>query len=389
MLGLTLEGGGARGAFQMGAIKALYDEGYTFDGVSGTSIGALNGAAIVQGDFELAYNLWKNMDTSHLFDVDHISLQSFKNKKIDKKVLRQFYSQIKDVLRNKGLDTKNITDILDSAIVEEKIRNSNMDFGIVTVSITDLKPLRIYKEDIPKGKMTKYLMASANLPVFRIEPLEGKYYLDGGLYDNCPISMLVEKGYKNIIAIRTTSLGLLRKIDRSVNITYITPSKRLGNLLNFDNKLINEYLRMGYCDAMRMMKKVKGHKYYLVNSYSQEICLSSLMIIPDESINEIGTAMRFDKIEAQRMLFEKILPSLSRKLGLNSYSSYEQIVLGILERLARNRCVEKYKIWDFEDFIHEIKNNNIDKSMDNYNEKVFEIMGKEIIKAFDIIIQNQ
>ena len=46
--GLVLEGGGAKGAFQCGAIKALYDNGYTFDGVAGTSIGAINAAILAQ-----------------------------------------------------------------------------------------------------------------------------------------------------------------------------------------------------------------------------------------------------------------------------------------------------------------------------------------------------
>ena len=61
MLGLALEGGGAKGAFHIGAVKALLENGYEFDGVVGTSIGAFNGALISQGDFEKAYDLWINM----------------------------------------------------------------------------------------------------------------------------------------------------------------------------------------------------------------------------------------------------------------------------------------------------------------------------------------
>ena len=44
----ALEGGGARGAFHMGVVKAFLEEGYEIGGITGTSIGALNGA-IVQG----------------------------------------------------------------------------------------------------------------------------------------------------------------------------------------------------------------------------------------------------------------------------------------------------------------------------------------------------
>ena len=48
MKGLVLEGGGTKGAYQIGAYKALKDLGIEFQGVSGTSIGALNGAYIIQ-----------------------------------------------------------------------------------------------------------------------------------------------------------------------------------------------------------------------------------------------------------------------------------------------------------------------------------------------------
>ena len=46
MKGLILEGGGTKGAYQIGAYKALRDLGIEFQGVAGTSIGALNGAYI-------------------------------------------------------------------------------------------------------------------------------------------------------------------------------------------------------------------------------------------------------------------------------------------------------------------------------------------------------
>ncbi len=46
MRGLVLEGGGAKGCYQIGAYKALVEMGITFDYVVGTSIGAINAAMI-------------------------------------------------------------------------------------------------------------------------------------------------------------------------------------------------------------------------------------------------------------------------------------------------------------------------------------------------------
>ena len=54
MKGLVLEGGGTKGAYQIGAYKALRDLGIEFQGVAGTSIGALNGAYIIQNDIEMS-----------------------------------------------------------------------------------------------------------------------------------------------------------------------------------------------------------------------------------------------------------------------------------------------------------------------------------------------
>ena len=54
---LALEGGGAKGAYQIGAWKALKEAGIRFSAVAGTSVGALNGSLIVMDDMEKAENV--------------------------------------------------------------------------------------------------------------------------------------------------------------------------------------------------------------------------------------------------------------------------------------------------------------------------------------------
>ena len=53
MLGLALEGGGAKGAYEIGAYRALTELGYHFDVICGVSIGAINAALLAQGDKRL------------------------------------------------------------------------------------------------------------------------------------------------------------------------------------------------------------------------------------------------------------------------------------------------------------------------------------------------
>ena len=59
--GLVLEGGGAKGAYQIGAWKALKEAGIHVKGIAGTSVGALNGALIAMDDFEKAERIWEKI----------------------------------------------------------------------------------------------------------------------------------------------------------------------------------------------------------------------------------------------------------------------------------------------------------------------------------------
>ena len=58
---LALEGGGARGAYQIGAYEALTEAGVKVNAAAGTSVGALNGAMIAK---ELLKKM--NYDTSKM-----------------------------------------------------------------------------------------------------------------------------------------------------------------------------------------------------------------------------------------------------------------------------------------------------------------------------------
>ena len=79
MLGLVLEGGGARGAYEMGAVKALMENGYKFDGVVGTSIGAINAAVIAQGDWAIGSKIWSKLTPELLFPGDETIIDVITN----------------------------------------------------------------------------------------------------------------------------------------------------------------------------------------------------------------------------------------------------------------------------------------------------------------------
>ena len=157
--------------------------------------------------------MWNNMTYSTVINASDEEIEKLKSGKMSKEDLSLMQREIKGVISEGGLDITPLRNLLMEVIDEEKVRNSGKDFGIVTVSLTDLKPLEIYIEDIPDGELVQYLLASAYFPAFKREKIGGKRYVDGGIYNNLPVNLLTDKGYKDLILIRTHGVGYIKKID--------------------------------------------------------------------------------------------------------------------------------------------------------------------------------
>ena len=261
MTGLVLAGGGVKGAYQVGAYLAFKKCGIRLDGVVGTSIGSFNAAMIVSGKDAELYNFWKNVDVGELLNFNTKYTESVNNKDKFKELIYGI-EQMTIIVKNKGINKSNLKDLLKEMIDEEKIRNSYMDYGLVTVRVNDLKPLYLFKEDMKQGKIPEYILASCNLPVFKTEKLiDNKYYIDGGFYDNNPINMLLDKGYKKVYSVEIQGIGFSKKIKDEKKVIKITPSRFLGSTLNVNKKKINENIKLGYYDTLKVLKNYDGYNF--------------------------------------------------------------------------------------------------------------------------------
>jgi NTE family protein len=356
MFGLVLEGGGARGAYHVGAYKAIKELNIEIGGIAGTSIGAINGAMMVQGDYELLEKIWLSVDSYELFDLDEKTVEDLRHFNLRNINFSYLLHQSKEILSNRGLDTSRIRELFDYYIDEDKIRSSNIDFGIVTVNLTDKKPMELMKEDIPEGKLIDFLIASANLPAFRIEEMDGKKYLDGGFYNNLPIDILANKGYKNIIAVRTLAIGIIRKAKiKDLNIIFIQPVESLGSMLgalDFNRERAEEYINLGYYDAMKVFKKLKGFKYYCIPFEGNFInILTDFYNKYKERLCNIGRFLGYEDVCEDRMFFEKIIPRLESILDMKGKNDYQDICIRFFERIAEKYGVERFKIYKAEEFV--------------------------------------
>ena len=125
---IALEGGGAKGAYQIGAWKALDEAGIKFGAVSGTSVGALNGALMCMGDLNRAIKLWSDIRLSDIINVDEEKERSFKslmNGHVEN--LHDSIAQVIEIIRQRGLDVAPLRSWVRELVDAAAIRSSSVE----------------------------------------------------------------------------------------------------------------------------------------------------------------------------------------------------------------------------------------------------------------------
>jgi NTE family protein len=384
MLGLVLEGGGARGAYQIGAWKALRELGMEIKGVAGTSVGALNGAIICQDDFDMAYEIWHNMAYNKILQIDDETISKIKELEVFPENFFHLVKTLRELFREGGLNVSPLRRLLKKFILEDKIRQSGKDFGIVTVDLTGFRPLELYIEDIPSGMLVDYLMASANLPFFKIDKIHGKLYIDGGFFDNLPIKLLTAKGYKDIIAVRLYGIGRTRRINKKqLNLITINPSEDLGGTLDFSPERARRNLKLGYYDTLRTIKKYCGNHYCIIANLPEDYFLQMFLKLSPEAVQSLAKILGLpENIPYRRLLLERVIPRISDILGLPRNSSYRDIFIAILERAAISCGIDKFGVYEFDELL-ELLLDNYHLSSETVSDKI-----PRIFKQSEIVIKS-
>lgn len=293
--GLVLAGGGAKGAYQLGAWKAMQEIGIEFEAIVGVSIGSINGAFIAAGDFEKAEEFWNTAAVDKGVKIsrelkDYENLLSYKN----------IPTLFKEVIENKGIDASPTKDFLSEYIDEERIRKSGIDLGVVSFSLSGFEPFEKFIRDIPEGQFVDYLLASSKIPgVNKIGP-EGERYLDGGFYDNAPVGMMLRHGYNKLIVVDISLMkGVGHRNDTANSqIVYIKPNvpEELGGPMDFSREMYEKRLLMGYMDAQKAFGLLSGRSYYfgqgvfreMVKQYGVEVC---------EQLEEIALELGLERLK--------------------------------------------------------------------------------------------
>ena len=358
MLGIVFEGGGAKGSFQVGLLRALLEHGYEFDGAVGSSIGALNAAMFVQGDFERCYEIWERMEFSKIFDFQDIYAENLAKNNFDRTTLKYFFIKLREAIKNRGLDTTKIKMLIDYYIDEERLRASKKDFGLMTVRTFEdgaiFSPRPMYKEDIPYGCIADYIVASANFPGFPAHYIDNKPYRDGGLYDNLPINMLIDKGYTDIIAVPLRGYFSFKQKPKSdnVNIQYIVPSEKPGRMLDFNNAPVNRGMEMGYYDGLRFIHHYIGTFYYIEDIVEYEILGNIITSFPMQFVRDMCSALEIEYMENNRMFnMFNIVARLRKLLDIKEMLSTAEVFMALVEKYATDVGVERLKLYKMKELV--------------------------------------
>jgi len=367
--GLVLGGGGAKGAYEIGVWKALRELEIPLIAVAGTSVGALNGAIIVQDDYDKAFELWNSISVEAVISMNK-EISDLEPHKKTEEIIRL----IKAAINSGGLDVTPLKKLIETHINEDKIRKSPMDFGIVTFSLTDRKPMAIFKEEIPEGEMVDYLLASASFPAFKPMEIDGKKFIDGAIYDNLPVSLMLQKKIYNVISVDVSGVGLVRRVkSKDLNLIQIKNSENLGPMLVFDIERAKRNIEIGYYDTMRVFGRYKG-KYYYLNDTRNDIKLDESHIKKIYRFLGIEWDKRFSP--QNRFIIYKLLRVLKNYSSERKIRNTDGIISAAAEISAEvmgiERCRE-YSLNELIDIILELYNSKkADIDMANFSKIIDE-----------------
>lgn len=208
---LVLQGGGALGAYQVGAFQALDEHGFAPDWVGGTSIGAINGAIIAGNPpgrrFERLQRFWNTVVQEDPLDLRRFpdavrQVYSFWTAMAAFVVGRpRFFSPHPFVPFRLGeagsaetasfYDARPLRELLLELVDFDYLNSGSVRFSLGAVHVTSGR-LRYFDSAFQRIGVEHVLASSALPPAFPPVRVDGELYWDGGLYSNTPLDIVLD-----------------------------------------------------------------------------------------------------------------------------------------------------------------------------------------------------
>lgn len=320
---LVLGGGGTRGAYECGVIKALNELNIKIDIVTGTSIGALIGALYVQGDFQKAYDFCANMQASDItldgldneLSLDNLMIQKNKLPKV-----------LKTYIQEKGADITPLKEHIDRMFNYEEFQSSPINYGLTMTKFPSLERIEISKDGMSEElAKTQILASAACFPAFPMVEIENELYIDGGYSDNCPMDQAIRMGATELIVVDLNFENPNHdNLHYYPNVKYIHPSRSLGRILSFNKDFIHSNIELGYLDCMRAFGKFRGFTYtFEKNEDYTPVYLNALL--------QMNAALTLTKIHEESNLLAHLCGNYIMKDALDFDYRISEILAEIMD----------------------------------------------------------
>ncbi len=219
---VVLSGGGARGAFEVGVLKALQKQGIEPDIYCGTSVGSFNCAMAASGrSVAEMEQVWREITKSDVFRLRFDPMQVFT---LDPRPplrfaiesVRAFAGLLSESLAGGAhwwealdldeffLDTSPLLDLIAQNVSLEGLHKSTKE---IIIGLTRLKPVSQDPLHFAKGNEIthKHILASCSPPlVFPHVAIAGDIYCDGGVVMNSPLKPTIDAGAEEIFIVDLT-----------------------------------------------------------------------------------------------------------------------------------------------------------------------------------------
>ena len=246
-IGLVLGGGGAKGAYQVGVLKALkkYKLLKHVKCISATSIGALNSMKVLENDIIGAEEIWKNVNKD-------IALS--KSSLFTKLKTKSIFSR--DGFKKLALEK----------IDFDKVRKSKVDCYILATPLTKKvkdAPTEFSVRGKTNEEILSYLLASSAIPfVFESVTINGIKYMDGFGVSNTPVETLKNKGCNIILVVplKDTSDAYIYSDDKTLIIDFVSTTNNQGisdGTLDFVASRCVERMDIGYKVGCALIEKLR------------------------------------------------------------------------------------------------------------------------------------
>lgn len=298
-VGLVLSGGGAKGAYQVGVLRALEEFGMNVHMVSGASIGALNGGILAGAPsfsegVSRVESLWRMLAKASPLKVSslvYIKLMVAAGSVVlPQAKLLMLALNLKESsllseeplieLMDKYLNTDGLTQGLPLYISVYKSLGAMKDISRCVLAAANLRDTPdsdfLHLQSLPRREQRNALLASAALPMlFKAQKINNQKYTDGGQggwstsQGNTPIQPLIDAGCNMVLVTHLSDGSFWNRHDfPNTTIIEIRPQNTIArdtgilggakDLLGFDATKIPSWIEQGYRDTIHCVGRIKN-----------------------------------------------------------------------------------------------------------------------------------